>query len=145
MHPFFRYTCASIMRSPVISRRSSMAETCSFGICSQRYHVTSFFALIGRWGGVRLMDDRVEVVIGIEEEVHRLQPARQLGEGESGENDSVASLRTLYRDYAVNAEIESLRRFGIARSHISQLPHSHWSSTGSPKYWRMKRVRHCAD
>src|SRR3954468_12685353 len=85
MHPFFRYTCASIMRSPVISRRSSMAETCSFGICSQRYHVTSFFALIGRWGGVRLMDDRVEVVIGIEEEVHRLQPARQLGKGETGE------------------------------------------------------------
>ena len=39
MHPFLRYTCASIIRSPVIRRRSSIGETVSRGIWSQEYQV----------------------------------------------------------------------------------------------------------
>ena len=39
MHPFLRYTCASIMRSPVMSRRSSIGETVSRGIWSHAYQV----------------------------------------------------------------------------------------------------------
>src|SRR5688572_11746364 len=39
MHPFFRNTCASIIRSPVMSLRSSIGVTVSSGTSSQRWYL----------------------------------------------------------------------------------------------------------
>src|ERR1051326_9127017 len=46
MQPFFRYTCASIIRSPVMSRRSSIGDTVSRGSWSHAYQVTERVAVV---------------------------------------------------------------------------------------------------
>src|SRR4051812_40697466 len=58
MHPFFRNTCAIIMRSPVMSFRLSRSDTGSRGTSDHRYHVADGAVVVMSVISVREREER---------------------------------------------------------------------------------------